>query len=97
MPSSMGAQITELLASTAEISNLMSVLSVLAALLVMLVFLTRLIYQVLAVEFLGQFQVLQNSLWCQLPEVDHGSTGLMFKFKVDIISESPGNLISLFP
>ena len=31
MPSSMGAQITELLASTAEISNLMSVLSVLAA------------------------------------------------------------------
>ena len=46
MPSSMGAQITDLLASTVEISNLMSVLSVLAALLVMLVFLTRLIYQV---------------------------------------------------
>ena len=46
MPSSAGAQITDLLASTVEISNLMSVLSVLAALLVMLVFLTRLIYQV---------------------------------------------------
>ena len=42
----MGAQITDLLTSTVEISNLMSVLSVLAALLVMLVFLTRLIYQV---------------------------------------------------
>ena len=50
MPSSAGAQITDLLASTVEISNLMSVLSVLAALLVMLVFLTRLIYQV------GRFQ-----------------------------------------
>ena len=46
MPSSTGAQITDLLASTAEISNLVSVLSVLAALLVMLVFLIRLIYQV---------------------------------------------------
>ena len=51
MPSSMGAQITELLASTAEISNLMSVLSVLAALLVMLVFLIKLIYQVLPDKF----------------------------------------------
>ena len=46
MPSSSGAQMTDLLTSTAEISNLLSVLSVLAALLVMLVFLIKLIYQV---------------------------------------------------
>ena len=39
---------TDLLTSTAEISNLVSVLSVLAGLLVMLVFLIKLIYQVRA-------------------------------------------------
>ena len=40
------AQVTDLLTSTAEISNLMSVVVVLAGLLVMLVFLLKLIYQV---------------------------------------------------
>ena len=39
-------QVTDLLTSTAEISNLMSVVVVLAGLLVMLVFLLKLIYQV---------------------------------------------------
>ena len=39
------AQVTDLLTSTAEISNLMSVVVVLAGLLVMLVFLLKLIYQ----------------------------------------------------
>jgi len=48
MPGSSGAPFTDLLTSTAEISNLMSVLSVLAALLVMLVFLTKLIVQDMA-------------------------------------------------
>jgi len=42
------AQVTDLLTSTAEISNLMSVVVVLAGLLVMLVFLLKLIYQDLA-------------------------------------------------
>ena len=41
------AYFTDLLASTAEISNLVSVLAVLGGLLVMSVFLFRLIYQVL--------------------------------------------------
>ena len=40
------AYITDLLTSTAEISNLVSVLTVLMGLVVMLVFLIRLIYQV---------------------------------------------------
>ena len=40
------AQVTDLLTSTAEISNLMSVVVVLAGLLVMLIFLLKLIYQV---------------------------------------------------
>ena len=40
------AQVTDLLTSTAEISNLMSVVVVLAGLLVMLVFLLKLICQV---------------------------------------------------
>ena len=40
------AQVTELLTSTAEISNLMSVITVLLGLVAMMVFLVRLIYQV---------------------------------------------------
>ena len=40
------SQVTELLTSTAEITNQASVLAVLLGLLVMLVFLSRLIYQV---------------------------------------------------
>ena len=77
MPSSAGAQITDLLASTVEISNLMSVLSVLAALLVMLVFLTRLIYQV----GLGL---------CQMLSIDRFQNFLDGFIRP---SESPGNLI----
>ena len=55
MPSSTGAQMTDLLTSTAEISNLVSVLSVLAGLLVMLVFLIKLIYQVRVNSFEKKF------------------------------------------
>ena len=40
------AQVTDLLASTAEISNLMSVITVLLGMVAMMVFLVRLIYQV---------------------------------------------------
>ena len=45
----MAAQLTDLLVSTAEVSNLLSFLAVLGGLLVMMAFIIRMLYQVILV------------------------------------------------
>ena len=52
----MAAQLTDLLVSTAEVSNLLSFLAVLGGLLVMMAFIIRMLYQVTLIKLVRGFE-----------------------------------------